>query len=1113
MSRISADRSPARWLAAVALIMLLLVQLMPLPGQRVAVASASDIVNPDFESGDLTGWTATGNAFTNGVTSQTGWGWGCCFGHHGTYHLWGFATGGDAATGTLTSTMFQLAGTGQVSFLLGGGNDLGNLYVALARASDGAILFRATGRNEETYHRVTWDASVHLGQDLYLRAVDNSTGGWGHLNLDDVRVYDEPAASDIVNPDFETGNLTGWTATGSAFTNGVTSQTGWGWGCCFGHHGTYHLWGFASSGDSATGTLTSSTFRLGGTGQVSFLLGGGNDLGNLYVALVRASDGAILFRATGRNEETYHRVTWDASVHVGQNLYLRAVDNAGGGWGHLNLDDVRVYQQPPVSGLIAHWPFSEGSGTVVRDTVSGIQDPITYVFTEAKYKPSSPPLWRSGPSGHGVLADALLFDGYSTWVTRPASQLSTPTQALTVEAWVAPRAFEWGDEGKLSAIVDQHDEGARQGFILGVGRHGRWSFQAGIGGTWNTVWSSPDKSLQRDRWHHVAATFDSVSHTIRLYLDGALAGEGSTAVGELTRYPGNMLIGKHHQGVVINGTFSVNMFAGLIDEVKLRSNALSGNDIANVYQAAVSTFANGVVPTPDLGMRRSRYDGDIYRPQYHFLAPEHWMNEPHAPIYVGGQYHLFYQHNQHGPYWHNISWGHAISPDLVRWRDAPVALVPTADSVAPDGIWSGGSTLDASGNPLLFLTAGDDSVFPNQRTGVARCPGWPSDNNLNAWAMDQAPVTVQSATLDVGAGRKVRYGDFRDPYVWREGDTWFQLVGSGVQTTGGADVGGTALLYTSTDLTNWIYAGPLMVGDMNAYPKTGQVWELPVFLPLGVNAQGVRKHILLTNPAWGSPSEHNVKYVWYWIGTWDAIQRRFIPDSAVPRLFDYGEHFTGPSGFVDPQGRSVVFSIAQDKRTERAHFDAGWAHNAGLPIVLSLQPDGDIAVQPLPELTTLHHTTAPILSITGDTSLATANQQLASISGDMLHLTLELAAGSSSRFGIKLRRSPGGEEETLVYYDVATQTLNVDRTKSGTNSSLFTNLGVQGGSLPLAGQNLKLDIYLDKSMIEIYANGSRSITTRAYPFRADSLGLQLWADGSATVKAARIWEMTSAHQQ
>lgn len=554
------------------------------------------------------------------------------------------------------------------------------------------------------------------------------------------------------------------------------------------------------------------------------------------------------------------------------------------------------------------------------------------------------------------------------------------------------------------------------------------------------------------------------------------------------------------------------MFNGLIDEVKVRSRALGAGEIASAYDAARDTFADRVVPTPDMAMTRSRFDGDRYRPGFHFAAPGHWMNEANAPIQVGGKYHLFYQHNQHGPCWHNISRGHAVSTDMVHWRDLPPAMVPEYASVAPDGVWSGSATRDADGAPVLFFTAGDDSVRPNQRTGLARSPSWPSDTDLPKWTMHPTPpVTVQSPDLAVGAGRKVRYGEFRDPFVWRDGNEWFQLVGSGVQTTAGADVGGTVLLYRSTDLENWSYAGPLLTGDVGAQPTTGHVWELPVFLPIGRDARGEVKHVLIVNPAWGGPSEHASKYVWFWVGTWDRAVRRFTADHTSPRMFDYGEHFTGPAGMVDESGRAILFSLAQDRRTERSHYDAAWAHNTALPLVLSLRPDGDLGVKPIPELASLHTTAAPLVSITGDTSVAEVNRQLAGVRGDLLHLTLELARGSAGQYGLDVRRSPDAAELTRVFHDATSQRHAVDRTRSGSVSALTPNLGVQGGPLALGGETLKLDVYVDRSMIEVYANDRKSITTRAYPGRADALGVQVWTNGAeAVVKSIKVWAMKPA---
>src|SRR5699024_2266342 len=104
-------------------------------------------------------------------------------------------------------------------------------------------------------------------------------------------------------------------------------------------------------------------------------------------------------------------------------------------------------------------------------------------------------------------------------------------------------------------------------------------------------------------------------------------------------------------------------FNGLIDELKVYNETLTEKDIQDRYENYVNNFENGKHPKPDLEWDRTRYDGDRHRPQYHFNAPEHWMNEPHAPLYFNGKYHIFYQFNPQGPYWSHLHWGHAVSDD------------------------------------------------------------------------------------------------------------------------------------------------------------------------------------------------------------------------------------------------------------------------------------------------------------------------------------------------------------------------------------------------------------------------------------------------------------------
>jgi fructan beta-fructosidase len=1061
------------------------------------------VENPSFETGDLSGWTVLeGEAFNDdGVTDAEDWGWGCCFDRVGDYHFWGFAAGGDGLTGRMRSSTFTLGGVGQISFLLGGGNDIDNLYVALIRESDGAELRRATNTrfdDTERMHQVVWDVSDQLGEEMYLLVVDEATGGWGHLNLDHVQTYHETPVIDVVPPvirnaSFETGDLTGWTVvSGDAFgPDQVTNEP------LEGMDGDYHLWGAHGVPDEATGELRSSRVELRGTGVVEFLIGGDDDE-DLFVSAVRAEDDVELARAHGPGHDAYTTVSWDLSDHLGEQLYLRVVDESA--TGHLNLDGVRTLETAPM-----HWPFDETSGASADDIVSGVTDHIDYVFNDARYKPDSDPTRRPGVHGN-----ALLFDGWSTWMSRPAAEAFIPGTKLAIEAWVAPRSYEWRGRAQATAIVSQHDREQNAGYLLGIHEFGRLVFEVGDGVGWHTLRAPEGTELPTGQWTHVVATYDGDAGSMELYLDGEPAASTSVpAGGYVLASTADLQVGRNNHAASI-GAFRTSTWGGLIDELKVGADIPAPGQIQAAYQAGLGD--NGTLPDADVAPDRARYDGDRYRPQYHFVPPDHWMNEPHAPIYYNGQYHLFYQYNPQGPYWGQIHWGHAVSDDLVHWRDVEPALAPAKDSPAPDGVWSGSATYDADGNPVLFFTAGDDSDTPNQRTGLALPTSLEGD--LVEWEMHPEPVTVQEPDLHADEG-EVWFGQFRDPFVWQETDddgtiTWYQLVTSGIKDPDtGASVGGTALLYTSKNMIDWTYEGPLLVGDFETYPATGEVWELPIFLPLGTDDEGNEKHILLVNPWFEGFSEHAVKYIWYWVGTWDAEARQFVPDDETPQLLDYGEHFTGPAGMVTPDGRPVLFSITQDRRPNQEHFDAGWAHMVGMPVELRLRDDGSVGVAPLAEFEALRtEQVVDARNIDRESANALLDEAHADMT-DMLEVEVELKTKDATHVGLELRRSGDGRERTTFWIDKATDTFSVDRTFSSLDAD--PRKGEQGGELNIPPNGkVTLRAFVDRSTIETFA-GDHLITTRVYPALPDSTGVRLVADGQVKVSSLKVWNLGSIH--
>lgn len=312
------------------------------------VQGAKELKNHDFETGDLSGWTVlSGNAFTDAdVTnlSTAEGGSGETFNKNGNYHLWSWKNGGDAETGSIKSENFILD-SGNIDFLVSGGNDITNLKVSLVRASDGYEIVKSTGANSETYTRTTWSSASltsYVGTECYIKVTDNATGGFGHINLDDINVPIK-VVEGIVNHDFESGDLTGWKIfSGNAFkTANVSAKSNW-WGGTYDQNNNYFLSGYTEGQDGLTGELRSQNFVVSGNGKIDLKVSGGNDILNEYVALVRASDNAILYQATGTDSDTLRTVSWDASPFLGTECYVAVVDKSIGSWGHINVDDVNV---------------------------------------------------------------------------------------------------------------------------------------------------------------------------------------------------------------------------------------------------------------------------------------------------------------------------------------------------------------------------------------------------------------------------------------------------------------------------------------------------------------------------------------------------------------------------------------------------------------------------------------------------------------------------------------------------------------------------------------------------------------------------------------------------
>ena len=186
---------------------------------------------------------------------------------------------------------------------------------------------------------------------------------------------------------------------------------------------------------------------------------------------------------------------------------------------------------------------------------------------------------------------------------------------------------------------------------------------------------------------------------------------------------------------------------------------------------------------------REKLMRDPLRPRFHLLPRANWMNDPCAPRFFGGQYHMFFQHNPEAAVWGDMHWAHATSPDLVHWKHLPIALSPTPGSYDAYGCFTG-SVLPGLDTPSILYT-GVTRCSPQQETirgeGIreVQCLATSTDSELRTWKKLDKPVLENPPMAVTG---------FRDPCPWKDGDTWYLGVGSGFNKVGGA-----VLLYSSRD--------------------------------------------------------------------------------------------------------------------------------------------------------------------------------------------------------------------------------------------------------------------------------------------------------------------------
>ena len=457
---------------------------------------------------------------------------------------------------------------------------------------------------------------------------------------------------------------------------------------------------------------------------------------------------------------------------------------------------------------------------------------------------------------------------------------------------------------------------------------------------------------------------------------------------------------------------------------------------------------------------RERILSDPARPGYHFVVPEGVAMpfDPNGAIYWKGRYHLFYifQDNRLGM--KSDHWGHMSSTDLFHWRHHPTGLL--------EGMYSGNCFINKDGIPTICY----------HQHGRGNAMAVALDDELNEWKkLESSPITPKTKE---GDEHHEKYRSW-DPYGWLEGDTYYAIFG-------GEHPG---VAKSSTLDGEWKYTGDLFAHGVEGVSLNEDV-SCADFFKLG------GKDVLLC-------ISHRLGCRYY-IGEWRDEQ--FHPEFHAQMSWADNSFFA-PESLVDDKGRRIMWAWIFDEPQFGVRSEHGWSGTMSLPRVLSLGDDGKLRMDVPEEIETLRYGAfrKENFALEPDTEMI-----IDGIGGNSLELCIEMESAGATAYGVKVCASSDGQEETSIFYDAAERKLKVDTLKSGPDG---TPKAVEAGPLELKeGERLKLRVFVDKSVVEVFANSRQAVMRRIYPAQADSVGVGLFSvGGETTVHTLQAWNVSASN--
>lgn len=466
---------------------------------------------------------------------------------------------------------------------------------------------------------------------------------------------------------------------------------------------------------------------------------------------------------------------------------------------------------------------------------------------------------------------------------------------------------------------------------------------------------------------------------------------------------------------------------------------------------------------------------DLYRPNVHFTPKKGWMNDPNGMFYYNGYYHLYFQHYPDSTVWGPMHWGHAISTDMISWKEQPIALYPDEQGY----IFSGSAVVDID-NTSGFGKDGKVPIvamFTYHDMAKEKAKAVDVESQAIAYSLDEGVTWTKYAENPVITNPGIR--DFRDPKVSWDAihNKWVMVLAAQNKT----------MFYESKDLKNWKFLSDFG-SDFNQEIGThGGVWECPDLFPLPVDGTDEVKwvHLVSINP--GGPNGGSATQ--YFIGDFDGTT--FTMDKSFETELNVNHDFWVDFGKDNYAG--VTFSNVSSKKGGK--FFMGWMSNweyanevptqkwrssMTLPREIRLIKDEKsyrIAFSPVSELDTYKGKKFKKERIEVKEKLELINAKQVNLSS--VEIKFAITDLENNPFTFSLTNAIG--DELIFGFEKETNRYFIDRRKSGeTDFEKRFASKISYAPRTSANTNLQGVILLDKTSIELFFDDGETVMTEIF---------------------------------